>query len=1356
MEFNNPYEKKIKNLDTNKPTTNKPTTNNFLTNKQIMKFSEINFEKYFIYDVNLGEKNHKIIIKYPKDNSQELKELFMRLIDQYVNKNILNKYKSENFKKNDVFYPELLTLLTHDYFILLSDDNNVLNNLKDNFEEIFKTCYTDYKNYITNYLKYGLRIDNSINDINKRKFLIYFTNLIIDPNGILDNYKPLKKYTPLKKLKDLYYSTKYILPDKRNTKMTSGENNLLYSNNKINFSTWNKNENIIINDKILICYDYNLLMDYLLKTFNKFFLNDYYPKNIYMNNNFNRHTLEPIKSYQFKNLNNYVKILKNKNIFYQEIKKETQNETQNIFYQKWNNFLDFFNTFLKYYYDDFYLDKLTNKSIPFSNCLIKFNELSKSGANNANSSNNIFANIFIYCLLSKLNGKILEYYNLFEIEERTTKISILKNYFFNYMIFINRFFSDDFAIGIDELDPLINYFNHYYSKQIKFYGILNLSLSNYSKLSKLSKSPQSPQSPNDIEFFFNYVIYFSMSNTFEYLCKKIEIDLNNGLIKDTIIDFVDLQYKKIYQLKKINLYKINIAESLVDLYECLNQKINNYDLDKLILNTKKIINDNKLKSKLFLNPFVFNGHKQILIPDYYFDKIKSSGIKSFYIGMIDEIFKPKSYLESITLSKVLKQNDDIKTDDFKMDDIKTENKEMETKMEIDEDNLKKINFPILEYPYLYTDEKFIIAINNKYNQKVINCSITAINLLEERGFFDLINIVERQQINKFNQIVVQNIFSLLNFLQLDYDKDSTKFICNDDFELSTQLEDKILIEMENNDIFKFIENCYVREGIEYTVKISYEFFYPTNNNFETIGKYIYDLIDKNKNININININKSNDKSFLEIIYDKVIYENLDKNDKINNDQLRKIVDDFNLYIDDGLYRVLKMYKNNNTNYYQEDFYYKLLDDLIENILWTIEYDYIDKYIENKQNLKNVFGDEKYSAVVKKIEKFNKMNVTLKNTNIDININLNFDKIDEKLFCLIKSYLEECDEITRITDYYQSNQITTCIYELIGYYEKKIIEINKNTFCKDFTNNLLCLLIRQNTLYGDTINEIKINSEYYKLWVNEYINMGIIMFNFIQIYSGIIDKNDLQNALDFLGNFYLNQIDVLKKINTIHGLNSKIYNDINKYLFVKKCLNKYFQTDFFNQKIKIKYTVEDQQIITREIINLFVNYDYIKIKYKTNNKRDDVEIDVMDLINKNICPTNIDFTKIINNLEFKKKINKIEITPNNLEPNKKIGTVSDDFELRNNLIKKCLDDYYKNHFFINNIKTKYSPTDLAKITDQITNLFLNKDEIIFNHDPVNINVINLIKNKKCPSHIELTKIINNFEHSKLIKRIGKK
>lgn len=1219
------YKKTSKNIPSQKPVR---------TVGEILKSNEINDDEYFIHDIDFGEKIHKIIIKYPNNITEKLKDLMKSIINQYVKKNIFDEKKKEFFKNNDEFYPELLTLLTKDYLKFLSDDSKLISNLEveENFKKVSNECYLEYKNYIDNYLKWGLRIDNSIEDINKRKFLMNFTNLIIEPNGILDIYIPKNSKTRTKGLKNTYFKEKYILPDKRKTKIDSKDNYSKYERNEISFLIWNKNQNEISNENIMIYYDYNLLINWLIKSFNKFFLNDYYP----ITSNLNylaKNKLEPIKSNQFNNLNRYLQILKNNKLFHEEIKQiQNLRETQNIFYQKWKNFLEFFSTFLNYYYDDFYFGKLHN-SLPLSHCIK--NLLISSDQNSEN-----FVYIFIYCLLSKLNSENLKYYidyneNLkYNKEMITIKISSIKNKFYDYIKYILKLNSSDTKCDLEskQFDYIKNYCNNYYNKQVKFYGILNLSF-----------SPNFNQ--DDIEIFYNYIIHFVMSNTFFHLCEKINIKLEDEKIKNTINKFISQQYKKIYESKSIDMYNINIGQSLVDLFECLKIETEDTNLDDLIGNMKKIINDKKFKSKLFLNPLKFNNNEScISIPNFNLDNIKFDNVKGFYMNMIDEVYKPKSYSETLTtLGRVLQPEIEMEP---KMEPEKEEG--------IEQKELKK--WEILELKYkrddLNANEIFSIIVDGEYNKVVIDCLKNVINLLNERVFFDLINIIDLNKLGNFTSIVKEKIISLVDYLQKDYDDEPTKFNCDDDYELSQKMENRILDEMEDNDIYKFVNDC-ERDGMYYNVKISYEFFYPVKKSYKTIGQCVFNLINKNK-------------KSFLEIIYDDVINKNIAKNRNITDEQLKDITrNEFMNYVNKELNRVLYRYKKNNTYYLEyDDFYFKLLNDLIDNIIWSIEDDYINKTIQLEQiksmkqtekieqtkQTKSELGSKTFSEVVKEIVRQNKMMVRIKNTNIDIIVNLDIDYQNEskenvadkeKLFCSIKSYLEECDEITKISKYYQPIQIENGIYDLIDYYKNNIIPINDKTFCIDFTASLICLLIRQITSNGYEINGIKIKSEYFNIWINEYINLGTIFANYIQWDKIKIKKENLQDTIDYLSIFYLNDLDKLKVFESIDGIMDKIYNESERYLYVKKCLNQYYKTKMYNDIFKKKYSVKQLQFIDNEIINLFMKYDNINLKkYKVN-------INVLDLMKQekdNKCPNHNDFTNIINSIEINKKskLNKIK------------------------------------------------------------------------------------------------------------------
>ena len=494
--------------------------------------------EYFIYDLNIGDDEfYKIILKYPINNKNilQLKDLFTQILNRFLSSEIyVNKYRD-----NSQYYPELFTLLLGDYLKLIGDNSKLLSDYNNSLEKGKINIIDKYTNnliiYVSNYLEYGLRLDNT-KEINKRIFMNNLLDSIINPTNIKDNFSPnLNKNLPkLYKLKKIYFGEKnWILPDKRKTLWSGSNIEKDYKSGIITLEDYERIYNYILDEKININNDYTFIINWIFKTFCKSYLEfDAIGKD------------NKLTSIDFEKLNEYFDIQKNinvktHNIDFSDLNKfliQKQNKKyQQIFYNKWNDLLTYFSIFKKYYYDDeYYNDKNINKSQVLSHCLENFIS-NKAILNNDNDDPSNFRYLFTYCLMTKSSRDKLE--NIFPniSKENIINISNIKWYFFKYLKYLQDLnqFNINCKLVFETGTPIVNYCNYYLAKQMEFYGRLNLNFNEY------------PIYP-DSEIFYNYIIYMVMSEPINYLCNNIlKISHTNEIFINSVKLFISNQYNKI-------------------------------------------------------------------------------------------------------------------------------------------------------------------------------------------------------------------------------------------------------------------------------------------------------------------------------------------------------------------------------------------------------------------------------------------------------------------------------------------------------------------------------------------------------------------------------------------------------------------------------------------------------------------------------------------------------------------------------------------------------------------------------------------------------------------------------------------
>jgi hypothetical protein len=155
---------------------------------KILNFDDINGKSnYFIYILGIFDENHKIIILCNNKNSKN--EIFKDFFRKMLNKFTESEKYTTHYQNKDEYYSEIFALLFSDYFKLISEDNELVNEIiitpqkidvehygdmrsEDNlkYNNLIKKHTTELSEYVGNYLKYGLRLSDEP-DINKKKFI---------------------------------------------------------------------------------------------------------------------------------------------------------------------------------------------------------------------------------------------------------------------------------------------------------------------------------------------------------------------------------------------------------------------------------------------------------------------------------------------------------------------------------------------------------------------------------------------------------------------------------------------------------------------------------------------------------------------------------------------------------------------------------------------------------------------------------------------------------------------------------------------------------------------------------------------------------------------------------------------------------------------------------------------------------------------------------------------------------------------------------------------------------------------------------------------------------------------------------
>ena len=1070
---------------------------------------------------------------------------------------------------------------------------------QDHHKEIISKCSDNLFKYVENYLDWGLRLDNT-KEINKRIFMNNLLDSIINPYNTKDNFSPKPDNDNIKKLyelKEKFEKDKKILPRKRETYFNTKSIKKDYEQDRISFEDYEKIYNYNLDEKININNGYTFIIDWIFKTFCKSYL-EYYI--------IGKEKLTPT---DFEKLNEYFDVQKNiiigtktRSANYDELNNflstKSNQKYRQIFYNKWRDLLNYFGNFKKYYYDDEYYNEIVNKSQLLSHCLENFIS-NKVIPNDDNDDPSNFRYLFTYCLMTRSSREKLESIFPNISKEDIINISNIKWKFFNYLKYLQDLNQSNHNCKLEFKSgkPIVNYCNYYFAKQLEFYGILKL---NFDECDIQSNS----------EIFYNYIIYLVMSEPVIYLYKILKISQEKFV--DVVKSFISSQYDKIYNKKTIKLDKINFTQSFADLYSRFLQ-VHTDEFNKRV----QMVEKSEPKSSGQID-FAIGVGKCVGCPDYNIGETN----EEYYIKQINYVFNIGTDKDDIGTDK-----DDIGTDDDDEDEKSTdiEDSELPPLGNVLREPVNNYEFLRLNYERDDIKGEYMLELTGEYSSSVIDC-VERIIYFSDYRFFDLINIVELTQLERFKNIVGGELKLMADHIQKEikkYKKNTSAFKCKD---LSSKFKNRVLDELDDNGIYKEIVGCF-DGSTDNTIKISYRYFYQQDKG-ETIGNYIYGKIEHNKYI--------SGENSFLEIIKNKV------RNDKKSNiENYNTLNNNFIGFVNEELNNLIGYYKKNETSFDYDE----LINDLSKLVA--------DRFSKLKTETKKT--DEKYlpeqgiklsppkeqtvsyaEVLAPGIETQVKSTIYIRHTNIPIYLEPDTDKInigDKTLYQIIKSYLDDCGEIVELSKYYYPNQIQSGISTIANYYKDGYIKIDDTSFCDDFTSNLLCLMIQEIIPLDRTIKGINIKPEYFDLWLNKYINMGIIISNFISqsaLFSSL-NKKYLQDGFD-----YLYEMGELKKITTKEGFDNQIYEDIKKYQYIRKCLDKFFsEWRNFESKIKPDYTEENIKLIENGMVDILFKNEIINIQYRKG-----IYIKIMEDIELNQCPSGQELAKLFGYIKLTKQIPK--------------------------------------------------------------------------------------------------------------------
>ena len=1139
-------------------------------NGEILNSEQINNKQlYLTYKIYLQEnKFYTIVLKIPVNiiGNIQVQNFFGELVNIFLSSIKFNR----EFITNDEYYPEMFTFLLGEYLKLISDDLDFHTEIIDKsrnmveYKDLVKKNSNKLNEYMGDCLKYGLRIDNSL-EINKRKFTFNLMSSLIRPTyNILDKYKPTKIYEQ-KLLKDLVYSDKFnfkvitqsnkkdeedktttkivIIPDKRKGKYNKKLYDDDFKSNVLSLSDYGFLYNYSISEKINIQNDFNFIINWIYKTFCKLFLNEKVKETI---NGKEKIKTEDLTSNDYKKLNEYYESQKNKELFEPhkkssenfirgQIQQNNQKDYQRLFYLKWEQLLIYFNNFIKYYYDDLYYNYLEDKTESLSHCVQNFMS-NKSITNNDNDDPSNFRYLFLYCLMSEQQSIKLEHiYKEYSDDKKNCilKISKLKQHLFSYLKYVQKLneLNTKCILEIKWGSPFLIYCNNYFSNIIDFYNRDKLSF------------PLEYECQEDIELFKNLIITLVNSKIINHVYESLGLEDINEIFLDGIESFIKFQYEKIYVEKSINLYDIDIINELYNnLFSCLADEIK-----------KNNTNDNdELLSYL--------EHKIRLLSEMKNDKIP---FRSFNLNLRTCKNIP-NYELSIPAMEKYKSNiiEIIDNHDTEEEIIDNHDTEKET--------IGKITFPKID--------NFNINIDGRFSLIVKKCFDKIINIIYNNHFFDLVKIIrkidvykkypenfriknikgtETKDLDKFKYYSEIELNKMITYRQNDFDKNPKEFYC-DEKTISEIVQENIIKELNRNDICIKVD-FYSKGTIE--INLSYKYFIPNklDQKDSTLGENIITIIAF-----------KYNQQEFIEHLMD-IILEYKDKYSDNNlikeNYNHEKFIQEFTLFVNNGLNEIMN-------NYLEED---KI----------------------------NPSSEEVLNSLVEFVVAEFKKPKSIKINGTDKQIYLNEENLKSE-YDKVVYYLEKCVEINELINYFTETDIELGIHTMIQ--EIGIIPIQDpakdKTFCSIFTKELVYQL--NSTIIKPDGIVIK-TDEFDKIKINEYINMKIIIDYFLTKYNKELvrlDQDYLQECFNLLFIIYSKPEETVK-LTQDKNIYETIYGDVKRYYYIMdELINKIIQNkpEGKFEKILAQYTEEDNHKIIDKMIELMLTNPEINIENKYRDK----------------------------------------------------------------------------------------------------------------------------------------------------------
>lgn len=386
------------------------------------------------------------------------------------------------------------------------------------------------------------------------------------------------------------------------------------------------------------------------------------------------------------------------------------------------------------------------------------------------------------------------------------------------------------------------------------------------------------------------------------------------------------------------------------------------------------------------------------------------------------------------------------------------------------------------------------------------------------------------------------------------------------------------------------------------------------------------------------------DKNDLKNIFD--LYKKIDDNSEyfgillriINEKKIKIKKDDFKnlIEISQGKYidKIYQLYKTKkvNINFIEELLNYNYLYDGIDVILKDISDEesiyFIEKYIENKDNLKmNI--NKITEIIINHINKIKKINVNIlycliNTSNISlleklikekkINLDINDKEYITKTICLIGNMeifslfkrnnllelTDNCFELVILNEKNSElirelldNKVIPSIKTLTllpdNYYGQRIFNIIKDSYLIKITPEIIKLLLSKNIIVGGIQNYIESSNIETLYKICHDVN------RFPPEYESYIKQHISKEVLEFRKMFLSHSIEYIEK---------KIKEGmiIDQYCYENLFLNYYYRTikNFMDKNYKDKFTLSHDAIMRIE--NKSVRYEQYEI-YKINNNR---------------------------------------------------------------------------------------------------------------------------------------------------------